>query len=126
MERTKVNMVQNTEEEKVRWKKLGGGSFRMGNKIIKPGETFWAFPSEIPKPFRDVVVALDATVVFEKEKAKEKKLEEQIKGNKSAFTIKKREGSQWFDVFDSQEKKINEKGLSEEKANKFKEDLEKK
>jgi hypothetical protein len=129
MERTKSNTVQNAEEGKVRWKKAGGGSFRMGNKIIKPGETFWAFPGEIPKAFRDVVIPLNGDVVFKEEKKKEE-LTKNIEGKKPAFIAKQREGEQWWDVFNVQivdgkevEKKFNEKGLTEEKANSMLEDL---
>ena len=129
MERTKSNVVQNAEESKVRWKKVGGGSFRMGNRIIKPGESFWAYPREIPKAFRDVVIPLNGDVVFKEEKKKEE-LAKKIEGKKPAFLIEKREGSPWWDVFNVQEvegkevrKRINEKGLTEEKANKLKEDL---
>ena len=131
MERTKSNTVQNAGEGKVRWKKIGGGSFRIGNRIIKPGESFSAFPSEIPKAFRDVVIPLNGDVVFKDEKKKEE-LAKQTGGKKPAFIIEKREGSPWWDVFNVQEvdgkevrKKVNEKGLIEEKANKLKEDLQK-
>lgn len=123
MERTTVNTIPSVQG-KVRWQKVGGGSFRMGNKIIKPGEKFWAFPSEIPKPFRDVVIALDpSNVVFEEEKKKAGEPTKQVEGKKATFTAKQREGSQWWDVFDGQEKKLNEKGLSKEKADKLVEDL---
>jgi hypothetical protein len=103
----------------------------MGNRIIKPGETFWAFPSEIPKAFRDVVIPLDGDVPFKEEKKKEE-LAKQTGGKKPAFKVEKREGSPWWDVFNVQEvegkevrKKVNEKGLTEEKANKLIEDLQK-
>jgi hypothetical protein len=131
MERTKVNELP--VEGKVRWKKVGGGSFRYSNKIIKPGQTFWAFPSEIPKSFRDVVIALDGNVVFEEEKAKEKKLEEQIKGKKPVYTIQPHGKSlflvdilQQIGVDDKGEpitKVLNEKSLKKEVAEKMVEDL---
>jgi hypothetical protein len=47
----------------IKWKKLGGGSFRLGTGIkakkIKPNQFFEARLSEIPKGFRDVVVPVD-------------------------------------------------------------------
>lgn len=45
--------------DKVRWKKIGGGSLRLGNRIIKPGEIFYASESELPKTFMDTLVCLD-------------------------------------------------------------------
>ena len=41
------------------WRKIGKGSFHLNNRIIKPGETFTAYLSEIPEGVRDVVIPLD-------------------------------------------------------------------
>ena len=125
MERTK-NKGQKQNEGKSHFKKIGGGTFRLGNNIIKPGQTFWAFPDEIPEGFRDVVIALEGNIVFEKEKKGKEKPLEDVKAKELVFTAKQREGSQWWDIFDSQNKKVNDKGLTKEKAEKFIEDLKKK
>ena len=48
------------EGGRIRWKKIGGGSLRfLPNRIIKPGQIFEAYPEEIPKAFRDIVVPVD-------------------------------------------------------------------
>jgi hypothetical protein len=94
----------------------------MGNKIIKPGQIFVAFPNDIPKAFRDTVIVLSGSVTWEEEKVKEPPVP--LKITKPEYKVKKREGSQWFDVFDLQDKKINEKGLSQEKAESLKKTLE--
>lgn len=39
------NQIQETQ--KCRYKKLGGGSLRIGRRIIKPGEVFLAYPEEV-------------------------------------------------------------------------------
>lgn len=57
------NVNQEVEHDAVIWwKKTGGGSFRLNNHIIKPGERFKARPSDIPKGMRDVVLPLGKVV----------------------------------------------------------------
>jgi len=130
MERTKN--ILTPKEGEIHWKKVGGGSFRIGNRIIKPGQTFLAFPHEIPKAFRDVVIALDGGAIFEEDKKKKKETVKPSDVKKPTFVVEKRKGSQWWDVFNVQKvegkevkKKINDKGLPKEKADALKEDLEK-
>jgi hypothetical protein len=100
MERTKQN-----DSEKVRWKKTGGGSFRMASgKIIKPNQVFWARPDEIPEGFRDTIVPLtsvpeNAPVEFT-----------EIKYEPRAAS------PGWYDIVDGQGKKVNEKSLRENDA----------
>ena len=45
----------------LRYKKIGGGPLRLCNpkRIIKPGQVFTAYPSDIPKAFADLVQCLD-------------------------------------------------------------------
>lgn len=46
--------------EESRWKKTGGGSFRLkSGKIVKPNESFRAKAEDIPKAFRDILIPLD-------------------------------------------------------------------
>ena len=42
------------------WKKIGGGSLRWNNRIIKPGEIFEAALEDLPKAFMDTLVCQDA------------------------------------------------------------------
>lgn len=124
MERTKINTVNITEEQ-VRFKKIGGGSFRLGNRIIKPGQVFMAFPSEIPKGFRDVVVAIDTNFKFEaKPVTKETPPPAPVIVTPPKYSIQPRGKSLYlFDVVDAQGKVLNEKALKKEIAEKFVEDL---
>lgn len=109
MERTKSK----SQEQKIRWKKFGGGSFRtVHGKIIKPGQVFDAYPSEIPDAFRDTVRPLDALPE-----------EEPIHAVQPTYTMKKRETSNFYDVFDSQGKQVNDKALTRIKANELIETL---
>ena len=110
MERT------NKDEKKLRWKKIGGGSFRMANKkIIKPGQVFLAYDHEIPKGVRDIVIALDP--VPEKEAAAPVKVE------KPDYTVKHRSGG-FYNILDSNGKVMNEEAIKgKPAAEKFIEDL---
>ena len=124
MERTKINTT-NLVEEQVRFKKIGGGSFRTGNRIIKPGQVFMAFPSEIPKSFRDVVIAVDQDFKFEENKnKKESPPPSPIVVNLPKYSVQSHGKSLYlYDVVDAQGKILNEKSLKKEIAEKFVEDL---
>ncbi len=54
MERTK-----RPKDDRIRWKKISGGSLVIGNRIIKPNEEFLARPDEIPKNFLDCIKPLE-------------------------------------------------------------------
>jgi len=114
--------------KKIKWKKIGRGSFRFGNKIIKPGQEFFASEDDIPDAFRDVIIPLEG-----KEESKEVDFREAKKGEddvgvsnkgKSKFETKHRTGA-WYDVINSVTgKRVNEKALSKENAEKLVKSLE--
>lgn len=98
--------------DKIRWRKTGGGSFRMkGGRIIKPGQIFEATLDEIPEAFRDIIIPLD-------ELPQETPLISSVK-----YEIKMKTGG-WFNVVESVSgKAMNEKGLRKEDAEKLLADL---
>ena len=105
MERTKS---KDKDSGKLRWKKTGGGSFRMGgNRIIKPGEVFSAYPEEIPEGFRDTVILQPGQKLPE---------EVMVEATKSEYECKKRETGNWYDVFDANGKQVNTKAMTRVKA----------
>jgi len=107
-------------EEKKLFKKFGGGSLRIGNKIIKPGETFWELPSKISPAFKDVVRLTDGGTM--PPPPPEKK---QPEGKKAVF-IKQRRGvsNLWWDIVNTETGKVmNEKALKAESADKLLEEL---
>ena len=57
MERSK--QPAQTNDGKIWWKKIGGGSLRIHRKIIKPNQRFRARPDEISERFRDVIIPLE-------------------------------------------------------------------
>jgi hypothetical protein len=113
-----------------RWKKLGGGSFRIqkrnGNaKIIKPGEIFRAWPDEIPSGFRDLCKPLDGDVVWENG-GKSGKKAQPIPGVKSVYHLSPRDDdSSLFDILNPEGKVLNEVPLEEEVAKQLIADLSK-
>ena len=99
----------------IRWQKIGGGSFRLKNRIIKPNQKFSATEDEIPQAFRDVVVRLgDVPAAAETPP---------IKAVDSSYTLKARGKGGWYDVVNSSGKVLNEKALKKEVAEKLIEDL---
>lgn len=102
----------NQEEDKgqrIKWRKIGGGSFRMltrGGKtvVIKPNQVFEAYPDEVPQAFRDVVVPVNPMP-----------MEGPLDIRPGGYEIKST-GPGWYGVFDHNGKKVNEKGLRREDA----------
>jgi len=102
-----------------RFKKIGGGSFILKGKMIKPGQVFLADPNDIPVAFRDTVLAVDGNVNFDKHLVT--KASPPPPGpkdvKKAVYEARQRTGSQWWDIYrEGEEKPINEKGMTKEKA----------
>jgi hypothetical protein len=96
-----------------KWKKIGGGSLRMPNRIIKPNQTFEATESEIPRSFMKSLVNLG---VAGERVAKFVPLEEEkLLERTQSYTLHYR-GNNWYDIVDRQGKALNEKALRKEDA----------
>lgn len=120
------------------YEKTGGGSFRAANRIIKPGQKFWARPELIPSAFKDIIkeTAPDKKAVilhtdspkvegkqvnktdevvpekFKVEKAKDENGEVIKKGDAALYNVVGEDG-----------KVVNEEPLRKGKAEKLLEDL---
>lgn len=118
---TKVERVKIDTDAPIRWQKIGGGSFFLGRRRIKPNEKFKARPSEIPAMFRDSVIPLD--------EIPEKEAELLVEGIKTVYTLEsvevEGEEAPLFNVVNQSGKKINEKPLTKEIAESFLNDLQK-
>ena len=103
-------VVEDTpKSEVIRWKKIGKGSFLFNNRYIKPGQTFTATVEEIPTAFRDLIIPL--------EKLPEDKL---LSAKKSSnYTIVEIEGTNTWNIVDSQGKIFNEKPMVRLEAEKL-------
>jgi hypothetical protein len=96
------------------WKKIGGGSFMLGGRVIKPKEVFTASESEIPKAFRDVIIQVgggeyDGVPVTPR---------------KIKFVLQASEEAGLYDIVDLKGKKVNEISLPIDKASTFIQELE--
>ena len=94
---------------KIFYQKLGGGSLRLHNRIIKPNQKFWEFPENIPKAFLDCIKELDTTNIIEE------KEEKTIISDKKKYH-KKHRGGGWYDIFDENDKKMNDGALKKAEA----------
>lgn len=110
MERTKKN-----DPEKLRWKKVGGGSLRIRlegrDRIIKPGQKFNARVEDIPEAFRDVVIPVD-----EGEYKEAVGKSEVVEGAVKPEYFAQHRGAGWYNILDADGKKVNEKALKREEA----------
>jgi hypothetical protein len=117
-------MERDNTEKKPLWKKLGGGSLRFRNKIIKPGEVFAAYPEEIPEAFRKFVASVSGTVDFGT--AQEAPISPTYPITQVAYTIEARTKVEprgktklWFNIIDKEGTILNEKALKKEDAEKL-------
>lgn len=93
----------------IRWKKIGNGSFILNNRYIKPGQTFMATVEEIPKAFRDVVVPVEGLPEDPLLNVKKS----------SNYTLVEIEGTNTWNIVDSQGKIFNEKPMARLEAEKL-------
>ena len=101
-----------------KWKKLGGGALRFPNRIIKPGQLFSAREDEIPKSFLNSLQKIglsDEVSVTTKPVKEVQKVAVEVKPVDPQFSIHHRSG-QWYDIVDKEGKRLNEKALQKEEA----------
>jgi len=113
-----VNVSKGAEESQlVTYRKIGGGSFNLKNRIIKPNETFTALPSDIPKAFLNALI-----VVTPAEKQEEPNVNfQKPEGFKEVFSLKKDEENStqknpMFHIVSNTGKQITEESLEKEEA----------
>jgi len=116
MERTKkTKEVDASAEKKVEFRKTGGGTFRLANgRIIKPGQVFKVYPSQIPKSFRDSLLPLQDLPPSPEER--------KIDVADPNYSLVARGGG-WFNVVDANGKVMNQKALKQAEADKLLDDL---
>lgn len=118
VERTKNNTTDAAEDEgKIWWRKIGGGTFRLGRgKIVKPNERFKARPDEIPKGFRDVVIPLSELPEEDNKPATPASTE-------ARFELQSKGGG-WYDIINTVSgKPVNSKSLRAKEAQEQLEEL---
>lgn len=101
--------MERTDCKKIRFKKTSGVLYYQGHKI-KAGQTFRAFPEDIPESLRDTCVPLDP-------------IDETPPKSATKFEIRHKTAG-WYNVVEiSSGKPINEKSLRQAEAEKLLEDL---
>lgn len=111
MERKKGN-------QKVRFKKIAGGSLYFKKQRIKKGEVFEAVPEEIPESFRSQLIRLDGKAMEDSPEKEEAPVEKEDPG----YVLKHR-GVGWWDVLDKFGKQINDAAVRKEDAQKLLDEL---
>jgi len=95
----------------VLFKKIGGGTMRWNNRIIKPGEKFVANPDELPKAFMPSLQCLEP----EKLKNWSAIVEKETQTPEVLYKLKKlKDGT--YNIVNEQKKAINEEPLTLEEA----------
>ena len=117
------------------YKKIGGGSHRFPNRIIKPGQNFWINPNLIPKGIADVfqeipadskavIVSTESIVMPVKgEKVNVSEKFEMVEAKDENGEVVKKGESVLYNVVDADGKAVNEKPLREAKAKELLETL---
>jgi hypothetical protein len=102
-----------------RWKVVGHRAYYWGKKIMKPGQIFVAFEKDLPAELKSIVIALDGIPdtppVIPKIEAP--KITETV--IPVTYHIKERFLGGTFDIINSRGKRINEKALTKEEADKM-------
>jgi hypothetical protein len=115
-----MERVKEDHDGKIQFQKLGGGSWRLGKRIIKPGEKFFAFPEEIPNSMKDIIVPTSGTIEWTKES---KPVVPVYPITKVSYTIEpsvnavqRGKSNLWWNVVDKDGNILNEKALKKEDA----------
>jgi hypothetical protein len=122
------------ERKKLQYKKIGGGSARLvldGRKtIIKPNQTFAAYPEDIPEAFKDMIIPLEGQAIpkAQKPEPKEKvfgvKKRPKTDGDADPGENAKGKPKSWYDVVNKKSKQVmNPKALTNGSAKKLAESL---
>jgi len=97
-------------ENKIKFKKIGGGSFKFQGHLIKPNQIFKAYARDIPRAFRDCIIPMEGGTY------EETNIVEEIKTDgKPIFKIEPK-GRGWFNIVNADGKVINEKALRDDEA----------
>ncbi len=98
-------------ERQLKWKKIGGGTFRLARgKIIKPNQIFSASKDEIPNAFKDSVILLDKNIQID-----DAKIIKEESNDVEKYKLHSKGGG-WYDILNATGKVINEKNLRKDDA----------
>jgi len=109
------------KEGETKWKKIGGGSLRLGKRIIKPGQVFYAKDEDIPDIFTNVLENIDNTEKKPFVEPQKKLIDKTRKVHTTVYSLKlneevSTEEKPMYDIVGEADKVINEEPLSKEDA----------
>ena len=131
MAKGKKNKTSNIPDGMKCYQKMGGGSHRFPNRIIKPGQKFWTYPAliseafadvlkEVPDDFGAIVVGADADIKFDGKKEKVVDLVpdkfEMVKAVDEDGNPIKKGNANLYNIVGEDGKPLNEKPLRKGKA----------
>jgi hypothetical protein len=106
--------MERNKEKKIKWRKRGGGTFRLKPKDgqkrgqkIKANEEFEAYPSDIPKAFRDTIIPLGAAPPDPEETP--------VEVEEPDYTLKHRSGG-YYHILDANGNVLTETALKKDEA----------
>lgn len=101
---------------KLQYRKTGGGLLRILGKYVKPGDTFEAYPEQIPEGFKDLIKCISDKAT--QEQATKSLLK--VYSKEFLYEVVADKSKGWFNVVNSvTQKTINEKTLKQEDAEKL-------
>lgn len=99
-----------TNEVPKKYRVISPRAYYWGKRIMKPGQVFSAFEKDLPEELKLMIVEVDvAPPVIQPEV-------QEAPPHVITYRIKERKGGAYYDVVDSNGKKVNEKQLSKEEA----------
>jgi hypothetical protein len=105
-----MKRTRTSDENMIKWKKTGGGTFRLYNgKIVKKNEVFFAPIHLIPKAFRDTVKPVDKEGI---DIINQEKKEVPLEGKSHVYSLQS-PAKGWWNIVDGNGKVLNEKSLRE-------------
>lgn len=118
-----------TNETLIRWKVVAPRSYRWNNKFMKPGQIFTAAERDLPDDFRPLVIPLGNLIQVQKppdfrsrtnwKDTGVPETKPEPKPEPPGYQVKEKSNGEWYDVYDSKNKKVNEQKLTKEEAELF-------
>lgn len=130
MAKDKAKAKANIPEGMKCYKKIGGGSLRFTNRIIKPGQIFWSYPNTVPDAFKDTIeevaanykaIVIDAegdALIAKLASKKANVIKFKVAKAKDEEGVELKKGKKFlYNVVDSDNKVMNDEPLLKGKAN---------
>jgi hypothetical protein len=111
-----------SDKKLVKWINSGGNYYPKNKECLKPGETFIKNGDSFLSAIEDIPEAFRKTTIHPADPAELERAQiaavtdEAEQAVKLRYTIKQRKNTDYFDIFDPRNKKLNDKDLTEAEA----------